>query len=1226
MLLLLLGCRLLSLVVAAVLFSSTLLVASTHQQGSAAPELHQEWIAPMSTDEALRQVAPATNAYKRIADARAARPISHDCTLVIKGKPGGGVVHALLKCDSIKDDGGAVLIAYNSTYMEPFVGNFTGVNFDPMECGNQVDEWRRGNKHCMLSFCGASDSIHMTEVLVDGVELADRLAVVCGSSSLYMYMDMVHLSNNTCVDPSGIRMQGRAESALLRMSGSGGFPEPDAAMVSVNKCIMDNNSNTIGIDVDGSMLAVESCEIYHNFRFSAFSISRSTAVALKNSHAYQNRNPPLSEDEGWLDPELGWDITQPTPFVELRGLANLSIGNCTFNENMEQPLLSAFAGPGPISLDVSNLTMFGNTAETGDRAAEEQQLGIRQALGLLVVRGSNFTSNMGPPLLNIQNAAQLVVFDTTFTSDTTDKSSKAILGGDNSSIVVMQSYFQGSRCEAWHDSRISFFNTSFAGAPGSAPALMLMDNVHVVVGFSTFQGYTTTSGGLGGILATSGGLGGSVAAGRNSTLLINQGSRFISNSASYGSGGALAVIEDAAVILDGVWFENNTADLDGGAVFVRGPGAVVNITGKTLFFNNRAGGNGADVKANGNGNLVIGDSNINMASPTVSWLRTDCIVGEYRPDGAWNSLCQTCPGNTYSLNDANSTTHSCEPCPPNAKCSGGFAIAPHEGFWRSSERSTQIHSCPRSASCLEGGSCQYGYQGNLCGKCSREDGFGSVGPFKCAFCLSTWKVILIYLAVAIVLVLFLMILVHITIGDSTVSGGRCSTARPSAFLKIAVRHLQYLVIIGSVRVGWPKSIAAVSSGLAMVFPSAQQAISLNCVFLSYGMVPQAIKPLLTGLLVPVLVLLVVLMGSFMIWKFAKADSVAVTAAGVGTGSGVATDTAAAAAADQNSAAAGGDSSESASQGLRSWLVIRASLRHVVIVSFLVVLFFFYPGLVSTALSLFACLKIDDVSPASKNPFPMYATANASHGYWVPDIDQECWEGWHLKWALALGLPCMLLFCFGVPLGTWLALRGVGRAASLSEGASNPLSFLYDNYRVARYYWEVVSTVQIALVAALSVFSITIGAYFTMLLLSLAVVVSWALQVLLKPFAFVELHVTGLLSLATLYITALLALTFLNRDTLPPGAYDEVAGVLMLLLNVVFYLWCIHQIIIHSKGTVTRMWGKVQRVTRGATANHEADRAAQSSVHTHSPGGVGANAGGDAAGSRIQLAVVAPAQV
>jgi hypothetical protein len=81
---------------------------------------------------------------------------------------------------------------------------------------------------------------------------------------------------------------------------------------------------------------------------------------------------------------------------------------------------------------------------------------------------------------------------------------------------------------------------------------------------------------------------------------------------------------------------------------------------------------------------------------------------------------------------------------------------------------------------------------------------------------------------------------------------------------------------------------------------------------------------------------------------------------------------------------------------------------------IVTFFFSYPFLVRLSLGMFACVQLDR-SDDSEDPYPQFAVANASRGYWVHAMQQACFEGWHLPWALGLGLPCVLVFSLGTPL-------------------------------------------------------------------------------------------------------------------------------------------------------------------------------------------------------------------
>jgi hypothetical protein len=83
------------------------------------------------------------------------------------------------------------------------------------------------------------------------------------------------------------------------------------------------------------------------------------------------------------------------------------------------------------------------------------------------------------------------------------------------------------------------------------------------------------------------------------------------------------------------------------------------------------------------------------------------------------------------------------------------------------------------------------------------------------------------------------------------------------------------------------------------------------------------------------------------------------------------------------------------------------------VTALVLAFYAYPTLLKGALGFFACLRIDR-GPVQYwrvgDPPPL----NATQGYWTLDIQQQCFTGYHLGWALGQGLPAVLLLCIGMP--------------------------------------------------------------------------------------------------------------------------------------------------------------------------------------------------------------------
>ena len=67
------------------------------------------------------------------------------------------------------------------------------------------------------------------------------------------------------------------------------------------------------------------------------------------------------------------------------------------------------------------------------------------------------------------------------------------------------------------------------------------------------------------------------------------------------------------------------------------------------------------------------------------------------------------------------------------------------------------------------------------------------------------------------------------------------------------------------------------------------------------------------------------------------------------------------------------------------------------------------------------------------------------GYWVPDMSQPCFTGWHLKVSLALGIPLLVIICIGIPLLPYLLLRRHRHQLQTSEVHLH-LGFIYRSYR------------------------------------------------------------------------------------------------------------------------------------------------------------------------------------
>jgi len=238
----------------------------------------------------------------------------------------------------------------------------------------------------------------------------------------------------------------------------------------------------------------------------------------------------------------------------------------------------------------------------------------------------------------------------------------------------------------------------------------------------------------------------------------------------------------------------------------------------------------------------------------------------------------------------------------------------------------------------------------------------------------------------------------------------------------------------------------------------------------------------------------------------------------------------------------------------------------------VVMFFAYPFLVRVSLGFFACLQVDEAAD-SLDPYPQYAIANATRGYLVSAMEQACFEGWHLPWALGLGLPCALLFCVAMPLALVLGLL-LNKSKLQQQSIRSHFGFLYRPYVEERCWWEGVITTQTMLLVTVSVFRYTLGGYYSALLVNVMFGAMAALQLLFKPYASPKLHHMQMLSIACLYLTTCIALSLFTVDVGSSAVYVQVVGCMGVALNVCFLCWCL--ILIIRQAQWAKAWAGLRK--------------------------------------------------
>jgi hypothetical protein len=214
-----------------------------------------------------------------------------------------------------------------------------------------------------------------------------------------------------------------------------------------------------------------------------------------------------------------------------------------------------------------------------------------------------------------------------------------------------------------------------------------------------------------------------------------------------GNGGAIYLgVQSGASFSDNASIMHNLGLVGhGGGMFV-GSNSSLSITDNATCRQNQARVHGDDIYAGLGARLkVLGTSA--TRNTRLYWERSECEVGEVKTDSL--RICTPCVQNVYSLNPHKV---ACDPCPPHANCTGRDVLLPLEGWYHSHQYSTQMHMCPKPATCNPNGSCSYGYSGPLCGSCNVSLGYGMVGAFTCGPCKSVGATVAVYVVSWLLLV------------------------------------------------------------------------------------------------------------------------------------------------------------------------------------------------------------------------------------------------------------------------------------------------------------------------------------------------------------------------------------------------------------------------------------------------------------------------------------------
>lgn len=502
-----------------------------------------------------------------------------------------------------------------------------------------------------------------------------------------------------------------------------------------------------------------------------------------------------------------------------------------------------------------------------------------------------------------------------------------------------------------------------------------------------------------------------------------------------------------------------------------------------------------------------------------------CAPGEITPEGTSN--CDPCPPGWYSFTPGD---RKCQPCPRGAICSGGASLVPLPGYWHAGPLVPFIEVCPNKAACQgdrealglqwramqEGSSgnvswteslamqCSEGYHGPLCGRCVRKsdnkDKYGSMLAFTCQKCAKA-ALVGVLLALGLLVLAGIILLTILTTMRDNAQLISATNLRATDIWKVLVMYLQNLYILNTLLVNPPDVLQKLMQGLTYIV-AGSQVMSLDCllpVLSGRGPhIPLGIQKWLIHVATPMLVVLMLSAVWLLVWWIRPIKQL----------------------------------------GLRRYLADRMLLTA------LVSMHFFYPLLVRLALTMFDCVRVQGMEPASGKKVVV--------SYWSSDLSLQCWATWHRQLALPLGVILSIILCLVFPLGV-VGFLHKRRHDLADDQFKQRYGFLYRNYHRHRCYWEGIMYLQITALVAFSILGRSLGTSGQLQVYMALVSVLVAINVMVQPYRFSRLFMAQVVGWLFLLCTANGMLTFANTGNDAGGVqqYRDAVGVVLVVMNSVY---------------------------------------------------------------------------
>ncbi|GLI60388.1 hypothetical protein VaNZ11_002398 [Volvox africanus] len=227
------------------------------------------------------------------------------------------------------------------------------------------------------------------------------------------------------------------------------------------------------------------------------------------------------------------------------------------------------------------------------------------------------------------------------------------------------------------------------------------------------------------------------------------------------------------------------------------------------------------------------------------------------------------------------------------------------------------------------------------------------------------------------------------------------------------------------------------------------------------------------------------------------------------------------------------------------------MRPRVIITVIAIVFYVYPDMTNTLLSLFSCPTVDP----EENQYSDFMEARGT--YWGRDPNLKCYTKPHLYLVSILGGPGVLLFAIGAPIFSFIWLRTHHALLYTSPEFGVSYGFMYEDYRRESYFWDSIIMFRKLAVISVIVFLQPQGQLIQIIAALGVILLATIAQLTITPYKNTRMNNLERLALYALVAILYFALLFLSDI---PKAAKFALGMVLTLGNVALIIYFVWKII------------------------------------------------------------------